>query len=156
MSGLFLPRRVALGRAKKKRSSPARVVGFPSADVPLHTAEPHPGNPQPPLRKVSYAQLYDVVADLVSALLAQGLKAGDRVASYSSNCIVSIIPCSYPSPSIEDAVFPGRYGHTAWASVHAGAQLSGHLVEHSLTHLRHRGFKESMTTMSTPTPYRSR
>ena len=38
---------------------------------------------------MSYAQLYDLVSDLVSALLAQGLKAGDRVASYSSNGIVS-------------------------------------------------------------------
>jgi acyl-CoA synthetase (AMP-forming)/AMP-acid ligase II len=33
--------------------------------------------------------LYALTADVVSALLALGVKAGDRVASYSSNSIVS-------------------------------------------------------------------
>lgn len=33
-----------------------------------------------------------MVADLVSALLELGLQAGDRVASYSANNIVSEIP----------------------------------------------------------------
>ncbi|KAI0751968.1 acetoacetyl-CoA synthetase [Irpex lacteus] len=59
----------------------------------IEATEPHPANPQPPLRKVTYAQLYDLVADLVSALLSQGLKSGDRVASYSSNCIENVAAC---------------------------------------------------------------
>ncbi|KAI0347561.1 acetoacetate-CoA ligase [Trametopsis cervina] len=59
----------------------------------IEVVEPHPGNPQPPLRKVSYAALYELVADLVSALLAQGLMPGDRVASYSSNCIENVAAC---------------------------------------------------------------
>jgi acyl-CoA synthetase (AMP-forming)/AMP-acid ligase II len=52
-------------------------------------AEPIAGTPIPRLQSVTYAQLYDLVADLVSALLSCGLQPGDRVASYSSNCIVS-------------------------------------------------------------------
>lgn len=52
------------------------------------TAEPEPNNIAPPLRHVTYLELYSLVSDLVSALLLCGLKAGDRVASYSSNCIV--------------------------------------------------------------------
>lgn len=39
---------------------------------------------------MTYAELYQQVADLVSALLSLGLQPGDRVASYSSNCIVSL------------------------------------------------------------------
>ena len=54
-----------------------------------------PSDPQPTLRRVTYAELYDLVADLVSALLSYGLKPGDRVASYSSNCVVR-------SPNLED------------------------------------------------------
>jgi acetoacetyl-CoA synthetase len=50
--------------------------------------EPHPRHPTPALRELSYAGLYALVADLVSALLGAGLVRGDRVASYSSNCIV--------------------------------------------------------------------
>ena len=41
------------------------------------------------VRSISYGDLYAVVADCVSALLSYGLKPGDRVGSYSSNCIVS-------------------------------------------------------------------
>ena len=37
---------------------------------------------------MSYAELYTLVADLASAFLARGLQPGDRIASYSSNCIV--------------------------------------------------------------------
>ena len=60
----------------------------------LLPAEPDPSNPNPALRRVSYAELYALVADLSSALLALGLKPGDRVASYSSNSIVSLaFPC---------------------------------------------------------------
>lgn len=55
----------------------------------LLPAEPTPDNPSPPLIRMTYFDLYNLVADSVSALLQQGLKPGDRVASYSSNCIVS-------------------------------------------------------------------
>lgn len=51
-------------------------------------AEPSTSDPQPTFRRVTYAELYQLVADLVSALLSYGLKPGDRVASYSSNCVV--------------------------------------------------------------------
>lgn len=51
--------------------------------------EPTPEDPHPHLRQCSYAELYELVAGLVSALLQYGIKPGDRVASYSSNCIVS-------------------------------------------------------------------
>ena len=51
--------------------------------------EPTPEHPLQ-LRKVTYAQLYDMVRDVVSALLFHGLRPGDRVASYSSNSIVRV------------------------------------------------------------------
>jgi acetoacetyl-CoA synthetase len=40
---------------------------------------------------LTYAQLYNLVGDCVSALLNAGLVPGDRVAAYSSNSIVSIV-----------------------------------------------------------------
>ena len=43
------------------------------------------------LRRVTYSELYSAVGDLVSALLDLGLKPGDRVGAYCSNCIVSWI-----------------------------------------------------------------
>lgn len=55
------------------------------------TAEPTPNDPIPRLRKVTYSQLYALVADIVSALVYHGIKQGDRVASYSSNCIVRFL-----------------------------------------------------------------
>jgi len=54
-------------------------------------AEPSPNYPSPLLRRISYSDLYSLVADLVSALLLAGLKPGDRVASYCSNSIVSLL-----------------------------------------------------------------
>ena len=42
------------------------------------------------MRKLSYRELYDLVADIVSALLLVPIQPGDRVASYSSNCIVRL------------------------------------------------------------------
>lgn len=57
---------------------------------PHNLAEPTPDHPHPQVRKCTYLELYSLVADLVSALLLYGLKPGDRVASYSSNCIVSL------------------------------------------------------------------
>lgn len=40
-----------------------------------------------PLKRCTYAELYTLVADLVSAMLHHGVRPGDRVGSYSSNCI---------------------------------------------------------------------
>ncbi|OBZ76479.1 Acetoacetyl-CoA synthetase [Grifola frondosa] len=65
-----------------------------SAKIALIQAiEPEPSNPNPPLRRVTYAELYALVADLVSAFLSCGLKPGDRIASYSSNCIENVAAC---------------------------------------------------------------
>ncbi|KAJ1308642.1 hypothetical protein OPQ81_004336 [Rhizoctonia solani] len=46
-----------------------------------------------PFRQVTYAELYTQVADIVSALIEHGVKKGDRVASYSSNCIETAVVC---------------------------------------------------------------
>lgn len=56
---------------------------------PSFTVEPTSEHPLQ-LRKVTYAELYDIVRDVVSALLYHGLRPGDRVASYSSNCIARV------------------------------------------------------------------
>ncbi|KIJ56671.1 hypothetical protein M422DRAFT_149201 [Sphaerobolus stellatus SS14] len=63
-----------------------------------HTAlisviEPTLDHPNPPVRKVSYHELYHLVADVVSALLLVPIQPGDRVASYSSNCIENLACC---------------------------------------------------------------
>ncbi|EIW76117.1 acetoacetyl-CoA synthetase [Coniophora puteana RWD-64-598 SS2] len=50
-------------------------------------------SPPSPLRRVSYAELYDLVANIASALLSLGLKPGDRVAAYASNCIENVAAC---------------------------------------------------------------
>ncbi|KIY49242.1 acetoacetate-CoA ligase [Fistulina hepatica ATCC 64428] len=52
----------------------------------VQATEPTPSIPTPDMRIYTYAQLYEKVANLVSAFLARGFVAGDRVASYSSNC----------------------------------------------------------------------
>ncbi|KAI0677532.1 acetoacyl-CoA synthetase [Trametes maxima] len=59
----------------------------------VQAIEPEPSHPNPELRRVSYAALYALVADLVSAFLAHGLQPGDRIASYSSNCIENVAAC---------------------------------------------------------------
>lgn len=59
----------------------------------VQATEPTPECPNPPHQRVTYADLYAMVADLVSALLMLDLKPGDRVASYSSNCIENVIAC---------------------------------------------------------------
>lgn len=59
----------------------------------IQATEPTPECPNPPHQRVTYADLYAMVADLVSALLMLDLKPGDRVASYSSNCIENVIAC---------------------------------------------------------------
>lgn len=59
----------------------------------IQATEPTPDCPSPAERRVTYARLYDLVADLVSALLQLGLKPGDRVASYCSNCIENVAAC---------------------------------------------------------------
>ncbi|CCM02494.1 uncharacterized protein FIBRA_04595 [Fibroporia radiculosa] len=65
----------------------------PDKTALIEAIEPEPNNPDPPLRRVSYAELYSLVADLVSAFLSLGLKAGDRVASYSSNSVENVAAC---------------------------------------------------------------
>ncbi|KAF9075793.1 acetoacyl-CoA synthetase [Rhodocollybia butyracea] len=59
----------------------------------IQAMEPTPEYPSPPLKRLSYGQLYTLVADLVSALLYHGIQPGDRVASYSSNCIENVAAC---------------------------------------------------------------
>ncbi|KZT12742.1 acetoacyl-CoA synthetase [Laetiporus sulphureus 93-53] len=65
----------------------------PDKTALIEAIEPHPANPNRPLRRVSYEELYSLVADLVSAFLSLGLEAGDRVASYASNCIENVAAC---------------------------------------------------------------
>ncbi|KAF8655274.1 hypothetical protein AX16_003174 [Volvariella volvacea WC 439] len=59
----------------------------------IHATEPTAANPTPGLRQCSYLELYNLVADLVSALLYHSFKPGDRVASYSSNNIENVAAC---------------------------------------------------------------
>ncbi|KAJ6485031.1 acetoacetyl-CoA synthetase [Mycena vitilis] len=59
----------------------------------IQATEPTSLNPTPDLRRCSYAHLYELVSQVVSALLVNGLKPGDRVASYSSNCIENVALC---------------------------------------------------------------
>ncbi|TDL29505.1 acetoacyl-CoA synthetase [Rickenella mellea] len=59
----------------------------------IEATEPFAGDNIPSLRRVTYAKLYELVSDVVSALLKLGLQPGDRVASYSSNCIENIVAC---------------------------------------------------------------
>ncbi|KAH7914344.1 hypothetical protein BJ138DRAFT_1079714 [Hygrophoropsis aurantiaca] len=59
----------------------------------IQATEPTPDDPNPPLRRVTYAELYDLVARLASTLRNLGLEPGDRVASYSSNCIENVAAC---------------------------------------------------------------
>ncbi|KAF8913910.1 acetoacetyl-CoA synthetase [Gymnopilus junonius] len=61
----------------------------------VEATEPTPEDPEPRLRRVTYAELYNLVADVASALLYHGVRPGDRIASYSSNCIARLF--SYPS-----------------------------------------------------------
>ncbi|KAF9009054.1 acetoacyl-CoA synthetase [Cyathus striatus] len=59
----------------------------------VHAIEPTSDASPPMVRKCTYAELYQLVCKLVSALLALGVKHGDRVASYSSNCIENVAAC---------------------------------------------------------------
>ncbi|KAF8897544.1 acetoacyl-CoA synthetase [Infundibulicybe gibba] len=73
---------------------PANPTWFSGAKLNWpRTSEPTLDNPTPDLQKCTYWELYTLVADLVSALLDRGLKPGDRVASYSSNCIENVAAC---------------------------------------------------------------
>ncbi|KAH7343809.1 acetoacetate-CoA ligase [Rhizoctonia solani] len=59
----------------------------------IEAVEPTSDLVSSPIRKVTYAELYTQVADIVSALIEHGVKKGDRVASYSSNCIETAVVC---------------------------------------------------------------
>ncbi|KAF7292468.1 Acetoacetyl-CoA synthetase [Mycena chlorophos] len=53
----------------------------------IQVTEATPQEPKPPTRKATYSQLYDLVAQIVSSLLANDIKPGDRIAAYCSNSI---------------------------------------------------------------------
>ncbi|KAF5389107.1 hypothetical protein D9757_004902 [Collybiopsis confluens] len=59
----------------------------------IQATEPTPECPNPLLKQCTYAELYTLVGDLVSALLRYGVQPGDRIASYSSNCIENTAAC---------------------------------------------------------------
>ncbi|KAF8529020.1 acetoacetate-CoA ligase [Hysterangium stoloniferum] len=59
----------------------------------ISATEPTLDVPKPPVRSLSYAHLYQLVADVVSALLLIPIVPGDRVASYSSNCLENVACC---------------------------------------------------------------
>ncbi|KAG6821270.1 hypothetical protein H0H93_002380 [Arthromyces matolae] len=59
----------------------------------IQATEPTPEAPSPELRQCTYQELYNLTSDLASALLLNGLEPGDRVASYSSNCIENVVAC---------------------------------------------------------------
>jgi acyl-CoA synthetase (AMP-forming)/AMP-acid ligase II len=82
-----------------KPVSHVQISAIPPFYITLFIAEPSVDGATPYLRKCTYAELYELVAALVSAFHKHGVKAGDRVASYSSNCIVSI-PHSFSLPHI--------------------------------------------------------
>lgn len=88
------PHKTALIHAGKIR--PHKILPLSSRltkelgiSISQYIVEPTPDEPSPPVRKLSYNQLYHLVADIVSSLLLVPVRPGDRVASYSSNCIVS-------------------------------------------------------------------
>jgi len=74
------------------------LIFNPDSDCITTLAEPTPDTPNPEFRRCTYSKLYSLVADLVSALLLNGLKPGDRVASYSSNCIVGLLATHFTWP----------------------------------------------------------
>ncbi|CAE7229238.1 unnamed protein product [Rhizoctonia solani] len=59
----------------------------------IEAVEPLADLASSPFRQISYAELYTQVANIVSALTEHGIKKGDRVASYSSNCIETAVVC---------------------------------------------------------------
>ncbi|CUA70198.1 acetoacetyl-CoA synthetase [Rhizoctonia solani] len=59
----------------------------------IEAVEPLADLASSPFRQITYAELYAQVANLVSALTEHGVKKGDRVACYSSNCIETAVVC---------------------------------------------------------------
>ncbi|KAF7301696.1 Acetoacetyl-CoA synthetase [Mycena indigotica] len=59
----------------------------------IQATEPTPLHPTPEFRRCTYAELYELVAELVSSLLANDIKPGDRIAAYSSNSIETVALC---------------------------------------------------------------
>ncbi|EJD01158.1 acetoacetate-CoA ligase [Fomitiporia mediterranea MF3/22] len=61
----------------------------------IQVVEPLLGEQHDPksLKRVTYEELYALVSELVSALLDVGLKPGDRVGAYCSNCIENVAAC---------------------------------------------------------------
>ncbi|KAG8888435.1 hypothetical protein FRB98_007647 [Tulasnella sp. 332] len=56
----------------------------------IQATEPTPSTPNPPYRRITYGELYDLTSRVVDALRSSGIKPGDRVASYASNCIENV------------------------------------------------------------------
>ncbi|KAG8986406.1 hypothetical protein FRB90_004043, partial [Tulasnella sp. 427] len=56
----------------------------------IQATEPTSTSPSPAYRKCTYAELYDLTRRLTYALRKRGVKEGDRVASYASNCIENV------------------------------------------------------------------
>ncbi|KAJ7068285.1 acetoacyl-CoA synthetase [Mycena amicta] len=59
----------------------------------IQATEPTPLQPEPQLRRYTYAQLYELVSQIVSALLANSVQPGDRVSAYCSNSIEAVALC---------------------------------------------------------------
>ncbi|KDQ16356.1 hypothetical protein BOTBODRAFT_31043 [Botryobasidium botryosum FD-172 SS1] len=57
----------------------------------IQAIEPYPDNPSPPLRQITYPELYTRVSSAVHALRALGVVPGSRVASYSTSSIENVV-----------------------------------------------------------------
>ncbi|KAG9017281.1 hypothetical protein FRB93_007394 [Tulasnella sp. JGI-2019a] len=56
----------------------------------IQATEPTPSTPNPPYRHITYRELYDLTSRVVDSLKNAGIKPGDRIASYASNCIENV------------------------------------------------------------------
>ncbi|KAF8329778.1 uncharacterized protein EI90DRAFT_3061952 [Cantharellus anzutake] len=65
----------------------------PTKAALIQVTEPTPQNPDPQLRTLTYSELYVAVHKVVNWFLFIGIQPGDRVASYSSNSIETVVAC---------------------------------------------------------------
>ncbi|KAH8830910.1 acetoacetyl-CoA synthetase [Flagelloscypha sp. PMI_526] len=59
----------------------------------IQATEPTPDFPELTFKQLTYSDLYAAVHQVVCGLKALNLDPGDRVASYSSNCIENVVAC---------------------------------------------------------------